>query len=386
MEKNNQKAPRNLGLYIHVPFCRRKCLYCDFCSFPAQKSDVIADYVAALCEELCENSKACALHTVDTVYFGGGTPTLLTVEQFSDIFSVLRDNYNIAENVEITVECNPLTNRDGQTEYLSALRSLGANRLSIGVQSADDGELKLIGRGHTFAEAKQTYLAARGAGFDNISVDLIFALPSQTAESLSRSVDELIALCPEHISIYSLQLEEGTPLYKLRDRYDLPTDDDAADMYELIVEKMVDSGFIHYEISNFAKAGYESRHNSKYWSLDEYIGAGLAAHSDFGGVRRENTKNLADYLSGKRVLSEKKISEAEREEEYIMLGLRTKRGISVREFSEIFRKGLLDRLGNKLEPFCKHGLVICDGDRIYLSESGFEVSNTILAELLEFDY
>ena len=375
-----------MGLYIHVPFCRRKCLYCDFCSFPAQKSDVIADYVASLCDELRENAKECCSYIVDTVYFGGGTPTLLTTAQFSDIFSALRDNYNIAEDAEITVECNPLTNRDGQAEYLLALHSLGANRLSIGVQSANDEELRLIGRGHTFAEAKQTYLAARKAGFENISVDLMLALPSQTKKSLSNTLDELIALSPEHISIYSLQLEQGTPLYKLRDRYDLPTDDDAADMYELIVEKMADSGFIHYEISNFAKSGYESRHNSKYWSLDEYIGAGLAAHSDFGGARRENTKDLSDYISGKRVLSKQKISDAEREEEYIMLGLRTKKGISASEFSEIFGKDLFDRLGNKLEPFCKQGLVICDGDRIYLSEGGLEVSNTILAELLEFDY
>ena len=172
----------------------------------------------------------------------------------------------------------------------------------------------------------------------------------------------------------------------MRERYDLPTDDVAADMYELIVEKMAENGFVHYEISNFARAGYESRHNSKYWSLDEYIGAGLAAHSDFGGVRRENTKDLPDYISGKRVLSKQKISDAEREEEYIMLGLRTKKGISVSEFSEIFGKDLFDRLGKKLEPFCEQGLVICDGDRIYLSEGGLEVSNYILSELLEFDY
>ena len=375
-----------MGLYIHVPFCRRKCLYCDFCSFPAQKSDVIADYVRALCEELRENAKACALYVVDTVYFGGGTPTLLTTAQFADIFSALRDNYNIADDAEITVECNPLTNRERRSEYLSFLRTIGVNRLSIGVQSADDGELRLIGRGHTFAEAKQTYLAARKAGFENISVDLIFALPSQTKQSLSRTVDELIALCPEHISIYSLQLEEGTPLYKLRDRYDLPSDDDAADMYELIVKRMADSGYNHYEISNFAKPGFESRHNSKYWSLDEYLGAGLAAHTDFGGVRWENTKNLADYLSGVRVLSQREISSSEREEEYIMLGLRTSKGISASEFSALFGKDLFARIGEKLKPFAERGLVICDGDRIRLSEAGFEVSNTILAELLEFDY
>ena len=215
MNIQNSKAPSNLGLYIHIPFCRRKCLYCDFCSFSAQKPNTVSEYVSALCQELTERAEACKNHTVDTVYFGGGTPTLLTAAQFSDIFSVLRENYNIAEDAEITVECNPLTHIEDRKAYFSSLLSLGANRLSIGVQSANDDELKLIGRGHTLADAERTYFDAREAGFENISLDLMFALPSQTIESLQVSIERLISLSPEHVSIYSLQLEEETPLYKM---------------------------------------------------------------------------------------------------------------------------------------------------------------------------
>ena len=386
MNIQNSKAPSLLGLYIHIPFCRRKCLYCDFCSFPAQKPDVISKYVSALCQELAERAKDCKHHTVDTVYFGGGTPTLLTVSQFSDIFSVLRDNYNISEDAEITVECNPLTHIEHQREYFSSLRLLGANRLSIGVQSANDNELKLIGRGHTFDDAKQTYFHAREAGFENISVDLMFAIPSQTKDSLCRSAEEIISLDPEHISIYSLQLEEGTPLYRMQSKYDLPSDDDAADMYELIVGKMAESGYLHYEISNFAKLGFHSRHNSKYWALDEYIGAGLAAHSDFGGLRYENTHELSAYLSGDRVISEQKIGSHEREEEYIMLGLRTKRGISSREFSMRFGKDLFEIYGKKIEKFKNSDYILIKDGKISLSEKGFEVSNAILSEILDLDY
>ena len=340
-------------------------------------------YVARLCDELTSRAPVAADHNVDTIYFGGGTPTLLSPRHFARLLDTIRAHYVLDGDVEITVECNPAT---ADEDKLRALRRLGVNRLSIGAQSAVDKELQALGRIHTFEDTKKTYLAARAAEFDNISLDVMFGIPHQTLDSFDRTLDEIISLSPEHISIYSLQLEEGTPLYKMRDRYDLPSDDDAADMYELIVKRMADSGYNHYEISNFARSGRESRHNSKYWSLDEHIGAGLAAHSDFGGVRRENTKNLADYLSGKRVLSEQKISEAEREDEYIMLGLRTSKGISASEFSALFGKDLFARIGEKLKPFAERGLVICDGDRIRLSEAGFEVSNTILAELLEFDY
>ena len=276
----NEKAPRNLGLYIHIPFCRTKCLYCDFCSFVSRDEQQREAYVGALLREI--EARGTKDYSVDTVYFGGGTPSLLSAEQIGRILGEIKESFNVSPDAEITLECNPMTVSDGD-KYFKELRALGVNRLSLGVQTAIDGELKLIGRRHSFEEAKATFFEARGAGFENISVDLMLGIPSQTFDSLRASANQVIKLAAEHISIYSLQLEEGTPLYRMRERYSLADDDTAADMYELVVKMMKDAGYRHYEISNFARGGRESKHNCKYWRLDEYLGLGLAAHSDFGG-------------------------------------------------------------------------------------------------------
>ena len=251
--KNNKKAPRHLGLYIHIPFCRTKCLYCDFCSFVGRGDAEREAYVCELINEI--KARSTKKHIVDTIYFGGGTPSLLTLEQIGRILSCIRDNFVVCEDVEITLECNPMTHLNDGKEYFSALKSCGVNRLSLGIQSAIDSELKLIGRRHTFEEAKATFFDARESGFDNISVDLMFGIPFQTIESLKFSIENLLLLGAEHISIYSLQLEEGTPLYKMRDRYIIADDDEAADMYETVVSLMKKAGYSHYEISNFAKDG-----------------------------------------------------------------------------------------------------------------------------------
>ncbi len=408
MHKNNDKAPRSLGLYIHIPFCGTKCLYCDFCSFVSRNDGERERYIDALCREI--EQRGTKEYTVDTVYFGGGTPSLLTVEQISRILCAVRDNFAVCENVEITLECNPMISRRvsrnsqasadtygeaGGTHtvrpysvggYFCDLRRIGINRLSLGIQSAVDSELKLIGRRHTFEEAKRTFVNAREAGFENISVDLMLGIPSQTLETLEISVNELIALEPEHISIYSLQLEEGTPLYRMRERYDIADDDTAADMYELVVKLMREAGYSHYEISNFAKEGRESRHNSKYWVLDEYLGLGLSAHSDFSGKRSENTKDMADYLAGEWIACENEISPREREFEFLMLGLRTGVGISKNEFLARFSTDFDEKYGKRVEKFKNTGYFCENGDRIFLNERGFEVSNAILSELLDFDY
>ncbi len=385
MMKFTEKAPRKLGLYVHIPFCRSKCLYCDFCSLVG-RTDEADIYIDALCREIVERGAETDGYTVDTVYFGGGTPSLLTSGQLLRIFDSIRDNFLLSYDAEITLECNPITHLSDGAEYFKSILSLGVNRLSLGVQSACDAELKLIGRRHTFAEAKKTFTDARQAGFRNISVDLMLGLPSQTRESLESSVGALVSLSPEHISIYSLQLEEGTPLYRMRDRYDIPDDDTAADMYESVVAMLKEAGYLHYEISNFAKEGRESRHNKKYWSLDEYIGVGLAAHSDFSGERIENTSDMQKYLSGERIEAKNRISERERAEEYIMLGLRTLRGISESEYFSRFGESLDKRYGEKMRKYEALGLLLRCGDGIRLSERGFEVSNTILSELLNFDY
>lgn len=375
-----------LGLYIHIPFCKRKCLYCDFCSFPAPNQEDIRKYVAELCREIADRSALCTEHTVDTLYFGGGTPSILPIGLLEDILRVLRKSYRISNDAEITVECNPLTRKGDGEEYFKELKRLGVNRLSIGVQSASDAELKLIGRGHTFEEAERTYRAARTAGFSNISLDLMFALPSQSIKSLDASLEKILFLSPEHISIYSLQLEERTPLFKMRDRYDFPSDDDAADMYEMIISKTAESGYTHYEISNFAKDGYRSRHNTKYWHLDEYMGFGISAHSDFGGKRYENTSSLEEYLHGGKICAESFPSVYERAEEYIMLGLRTKEGISAKEFQARYGMDLYTTYGKKAERFKGEDLIAFCDDRICLTEKGFEVSNYILSDILNFDY
>ncbi len=389
--KNNEKAPSKLGLYIHIPFCRTKCLYCDFCSFVSHDEAEREAYVCAILREIA--ARGTKEYTVDTVYFGGGTPSLLSVGQVGRILSALRESFVLDGDVEITLECNPMLGRDvegavpyGVVEYFADLQKIGVNRLSMGVQSAVDGELKLIGRRHLFEDARRTFFAAREAGFDNISVDLMLGIPSQTMESLACSVRAICDLSPEHVSIYALQLEEGTPLYRMREKYDLADDDTAAEMYELVVGAMREAGYCHYEISNFARVGRESRHNSKYWVLDEYIGFGIAAHSDFLEKRSENTRDMEAYLSGRWLLCEQEISAREREFEFLMLGLRTREGISKSEFYVRFGVDFDEKYGSAVEKFEKMGYFARNDDRVALNEKGFEVSNSILEQILDFDY
>ena len=384
MINNNEKAPKSLGLYIHIPFCRSKCLYCDFCSFVNKGEDEREAYVRELLKEI--EQRSVAGYHVDTVYFGGGTPSLLSSEQIGRILESVRSNFEVADDVEITLECNPMTHTSDGFDYFSRLRELGVNRLSLGIQSAIDGELKLIGRRHSFEQAKSTFFDARRAGFDNISVDLMFGIPSQTIDTLAESIDKVLSLDAEHVSIYSLQLEDGTPLERMRDRFDFPSDDSVADMYEMITCGMRNAGYEHYEISNFAKVGKRSRHNSRYWKLEECIGFGVAAHSDFDGKRSENVTNLAAYLSGERVKTESEISLAEREVEFVMLGLRTVEGISKSEFASRFEIDFDEKYGKKLTEQKKAAFIIDTDERFCLNERGFEVSNSILIELLDFDY
>lgn len=379
----SEKAPRNLGLYIHIPFCRTKCLYCDFCSVVSRDEQQREAYVGALLREI--EARGTKDYSVDTVYFGGGTPSLLSAEQIGRILGEIKESFNVSPDAEITLECNPMTVSDGD-KYFKELRALSVNRLSLGVQTAIDGELKLIGRRHSFEEAKATFFEARGAGFENISVDLMLGIPSQTLDSLRASANQVIKLAAEHISIYSLQLEEGTPLYRMRERYSLADDDTAADMYELVVKMMKDAGYRHYEISNFARGGRESKHNCKYWRLDEYLGLGLAAHSDFGGKRLENTRDMERYLGGEWLEAASDISNSEREFEFLMLGFRTADGISKSEFLARFGVDFDEKYGKKVEKFKKMGYFCEKRDALTLTESGFEVSNAILTEILDFDY
>ena len=380
-----KEPTKSLGLYIHIPFCSSKCLYCDFCSFPCASDEDIDKYVDVLCDEISSRSVS-QDYFVDTIYFGGGTPSLLKADHLGLIRSAIARNFTVKPECEVTIECNPHSHKHDATSYFSHALMHNFNRLSIGIQSAVDKELKLIGRRHTFEEAKNTFFAAREVGFENISVDLMFGIPSQTLESLEYSLNEIIKLDPDHISIYSLQLEEGTPLYRMRDKYDFVDEDTVAEMYRLINECLGKAGYIHYEISNFAKEGRESRHNSKYWRLDEYLGFGLSAHSNFGEMRSENTYDMAEYLLGNCSRADMEISIKEREMEFLMLGLRTRKGISKQEFFDRFHIDFDEKYGSKLTPEEKQQFTHSSSDSFAFNENGFIVSNELLCKLLDFDY
>ena len=301
---------KKLGIYIHIPFCRSKCMYCDFCSFPQIKKEKIDSYVNRLVDDILNYKIPSGVKYLpaDTVYFGGGTPTLLEIEHFEKILLALKNKFGIDGNAEISAECNP---RTVDKEKLAAMRNLGINRLSIGMQSSSSEELKLVGRMHTYDDCKIAVLEAREAGFENISLDLMYGLPSQTLDSFKKSLSDVIALSPNHISSYALKLEEGTPLYRLADKYSFPDEDAVCDMYEEMCNTLSDFGYNRYEISNFAYVGYESRHNLKYWNYDDYLGFGVAAHSFVCGERIENSRDFDAYIKGEDIIESRSVMDFE---------------------------------------------------------------------------
>lgn len=374
--KTNQ---HQLGIYIHIPFCVQKCLYCDFCSFPRAEASRVENYVDTLVAQMASWAGRCAEYEVDTVYFGGGTPTLLTLSQWERLFDALRRHFRILPDAEITAETNPAT---ADLSYLRALRALGINRLSMGVQSADAAELKALGRVHDFAQAQQTFADARAAGFDNISIDLMLGIPHQTRDSLARTLDEFIALAPEHISAYLLKIEDGTPFGRMRDSLLLPDEDEQCDLYTDTVTTLATAGYTRYEISNFARPDRHSRHNLRYWQGRPYLGLGLAAHSDFGGSRFSAGRDFAAYLAGDWIEDSEEIGEEERHAEYIMLRLRLEEGIDLADYRARFGRDLLTESADTLAPYRRAGLLREENGRLALTTQGMLLSNTILADLL----
>jgi len=374
---------KRLGLYLHIPFCRSKCLYCDFCSFPKYSEEGIKAYVSALCCEIKRYGERADGYSADTVYFGGGTPTLLPISEFERIFTQLRDSFSISPDAEITCECNPAT---ADSEYFSALRRLGVNRLSIGLQSVDESELRALGRIHSYRDFVDTYNRARRVGFDNISADLMYGIPKQTIESFGISLDKLIELSPEHISVYGLKVEAETPFGRMRDKLILPDEDSECEMYMLCSNRLYGAGYEKYEISNFARHGYESRHNLKYWTGGEYIGFGIAAHSYFCGERFANSRDIDGYLVGENVESErKKISHSEQMTEYVMLRMRLSRGVELLDFAERFGKDFDELYRDKLLKYERGGYVKREHGSVSFTDKGFLVSNFILSDILEFE-
>ena len=376
--------PKNVGIYVHVPFCLSKCHYCDFCSVTGADEAKKAAYVSRICSEIGEYAEKIkqsgALPQADTVYFGGGTPTLMSAEQFYRILEAVELNFGISQSAEITAECNP---RSVDGKGLSDLRGLGVNRLSIGMQSIHDSELRMLGRIHDSGDFLETYEAARKAGFGNVSVDLMYGIPNQTRELFKKSIEGVAMLSPEHISSYSLTVEEGTSFYRRRDRLELPDDDTVGDMYADMSEILAKYGYNKYEISNFSKEGRESRHNLKYWNCENYLGFGPAAHSYFDGVRFAHSHDIDAYIGGKNTIIEPEcIEKGEAMNEYAMLGMRLSRGIDLEGFKARFDEDFLKAF-DKFKQYSPDFVEISE-KRCRFTDRGMFVSNAILSNVLDF--
>ncbi len=360
------------GIYIHIPFCKSRCPYCDFHSAAAKECSEL--YVDALCREIrtlegmreftCNEKISC-----DTVYFGGGTPSLLTPLQLKKILSAVRESFEVSEECEITLECNPSS--DGLESLLYSAATLGVNRISLGMQSSDSTERRALGRKGDALSVKRAIAAARGAGIENISLDIMIGVPDSTRSSLQASLDFAVAEKVPHISAYILKIEEGTYFHRNLDRLNLPDEDETADMYLFMSEYLRKKGYTHYEISNFClKDGY-SRHNMKYWDGTDYLGFGPAAHSCFKGKRFYFPADTDLFIKGTAALYDGTAGDIE---EQIMLSLRTYKGISLEAGNTKFL--------SKVNMLCKHGLGKTENGRFFLTPEGMLISNAVITELL----
>ncbi len=402
-----------LSLYIHIPFCIKKCRYCDFLSAPCDE-DTRAAYIKALIREIRQSEYAGS--RVATVFFGGGTPTTLKTELLKEIMDNVRDIFTLDEDAEISIECNPGT---VDKEKLVSLRQMGFNRLSIGLQSTDDEELKYLGRIHNYEEFLETYKGAREAGFENVNVDVMSALPGQTIDSYKDTLKKVIELGPEHISAYSLIIEEGTEFWDIygddgntlsvkagEAERQLPDEDTEREMYHITEEMLAEAGYHRYEISNYAKDGFECRHNKVYWTGDPYIGFGIGAASYADHVRWSNTDELYPYM--KMLLKEgnldmewddedeeeirplqtewrcgyQKLGVNDRMEEFMIVGLRLMKGVSREKWKSLFGKDIEEVFGKQIKKSVEEGLLVTEGDDIRLSSKGIDVSNIVLARFL----
>ena len=379
-----RKNKKPLGIYVHVPFCRSKCSYCDFYSVTTKEHKLLDQYRRAICEHIREAGAQAPDYLVDTIYFGGGTPSFFGADGMAAILTAIRKSFDVSPSAEITFEANP----DSISKpLLRRLRSEGFNRVSLGIQCDDDEILKQIGRPHTYAQAEEAYRLIRRKGFRNVSVDLMYGLPGQSLDAWQQTLEHVLKLRPEHISCYGLKVEEGTPLYDVQEYANLADDDTQADMYLSAIETLRDHGYRQYEISNFCRKGNVSRHNLKYWNGEEYLGFGPDAASDFGGRRFTAVRDVHAYidgiLDGGMVLREvQEVPFRERAGEYLMMRLRTSMGIVPEEYE---RKFLLPfgPLEEALETFRHRHLAVRTYDgRWHLTAQGFLLSNSIISDLL----
>lgn len=381
---------KNLGIYIHIPFCIRKCAYCDFLSF-ASEENARKGYIQSLIAEIRQWEDVERWH-ITSIFIGGGTPSVLKKEETAGILEAVYNRFQVDDDAEITTEANPGTLTK---DKLYAYREQGINRLSLGLQSVHDQELKLLGRIHTYEDFLKGFHMAREAGFSNINVDLMSALPGQTVDSWRESLIKILRLKAEHVSAYSLIIEEGTPFYekyaedaRLRDLGEdcriLPTEENERSMYYETRRLTGEYGLEQYEISNYAKPGYECRHNQAYWLRQDYLGFGLGASSLIDNVRFRNTADLKEYSQGLFEKEEREVlSVQEQMEETMFLGLRMKDGVSMETFEKVFHTPFSAVYGKTVLDLKKEGLVQTEEERLFLTEKGFDLSNYTLAQFLQ---
>lgn len=372
---------KEISLYIHIPFCVKKCLYCDFSSYSGKEKSM-SDYIDALIKELLEK---CVNYKIASIFIGGGTPTHLDALNLKKLLEAV-NKLKFSPECEFTVECNPGTITE---EKLALMKKYNVNRLSIGLQSTNNRLLNKIGRIHSFEEFKENYGMARKAGFNNINTDLMFGLPDQSLEDWKETLSNVTTLNPEHISAYSLIIEEGTPFYSMyeKDMLNLPDEDTEREMYKEAVKILKEAGYHQYEISNFAKRNCECYHNKIYWQCREYIGIGASASSFINEKRFKNTDNIKDYITGinnnREVKEEIYLNTAEDDmEEFMFMGLRMTEGISIKEFSRRFNRDIFEIYKKPIEDNIKKGLLKISEDRIMLTYHGIEVSNYVMSDFI----
>ena len=363
------------GIYIHIPFCVSKCPYCDFYSFKADESKKDSYLKAVL---LClEKWKEKISDRVDTVYFGGGTPSVFGCERIENVLTYIKDNFKVTDDAEITVECNPSS---VSAEFFKGIRQSGVNRISMGMQSAVTKERMTLGRLSDSSQVKKAVNMARQQGIDNISLDIMLGVPYQTAKSLDESIDFLLELDVPHISAYMLKIEEGTPFDKMADSLPLADEDSVAEMYLHTSKRLSSAGYRHYEISNFAKDSMESRHNNRYWRGENYIGIGPSAHSFMNGERFFYERDFDKFIEGAEPVYDGTGGD---KQEYIMLRLRLSEGLDFREYEDCFGEKIAQDKIELMRKYEKAGLVLIDDKGIRLTPEGFLLSNVIIGEMLE---
>ena len=375
------------GIYIHIPFCVHKCIYCDFLSAPAD-DDVKYAYTKALINEIRNTADRQVKDKITSIFFGGGTPSVLPDCCIADILMAVRDCFDISDDAEITMECNPGTVNESR---LSEYRAAGVNRLSFGLQSTDNNELKMLGRIHTFEQFAESFRLARNAGFNNINVDLMSAIPGQTEATLENTFDKVMALQPEHISVYSLILEDGTYLADNIDKFPpVPDEDEDRRMYHMTKERLHSAGYERYEISNYSRPGYECRHNLLYWNRGEYYGFGCSAAGFIGNERYSDIRDVKKYIEFNGDIEKlheniEILTKEDAMEEFMFLGLRKIAGVDVMDFQRRFGVPIENVYAKEIEHNIDKGLLIRQGDILKLTEYGIDICNTVMSDFILTD-